>query len=193
MSSPHRYSEDNSERDEFDRLLRRALQGLAGKQEPPERVWNGIRAALEKDKGPPRRFLTSWLSVAVQPAMTLLLVMLGAVGLGILLNTEAVYRSAPAPAPSLAMDYVAELPVPVDLVKFDDEAELRSLKAVFEPGGIREPDAQPASQPPVSVPRDPFPNVLSPEGRALLAELALRRVAVEERTLLHSGPYRWDR
>lgn len=193
MDSPCHYSEDNSERDEFDRLLRRALHRLVGEQEPPERVWKGIRTALEKDKTASRRFRPSWLSLAVQPAMAFLLVMLGAIGLRVFLNGENVHRSSPAPSPSLTMDYVVEPSVPVALVKYDDQAELRSLKTLPQSRGTHEPDAQRASPLPVAVPRDPMPNVLSPEGRALMAEITLRRLAVEERALLHSGPYRWYR
>jgi hypothetical protein len=59
--------------------------------------------------------------------------------------------------------------------------------------GIQLPKRGPADQSPLAVPRDPSPNVLSPTGRALIAELSLERRIVEDRIRRHSGPYQWSR
>jgi len=72
-----------------------------------------------------------------------------------------------------------------------DAGELGAMEPVRT--GMHLPDAGPADQPALVVPRDPTPNVLSPEGRALMAELSLKRLIVEERIRQHSGPYQWSR
>jgi hypothetical protein len=86
MNSPKPYANHEVNCDELDCLVRRALKAMVSGQEPPERVWKRIGLVLERDKSPPRQSRMPWLSLAVQPALTLLLVMLGGIGLGRLLN-----------------------------------------------------------------------------------------------------------
>jgi len=81
MNSPNPFPQDESGCDELDRLIQKALKTL-NQQVPPERVWKRIKVELEKDKSPPRELQTTWLSLMLQPALTLLLVVLGAIALG---------------------------------------------------------------------------------------------------------------
>jgi hypothetical protein len=94
MSSTDSCPQAEQERDELDCLARRALKTLMSGQEPPERVWKRIKLALEKDRSPPQRFPLPWLSLSMQPILTLLLVMLGGIGLQTLLNPVDVRNSS---------------------------------------------------------------------------------------------------
>jgi hypothetical protein len=228
MSSSNPNFQDESSSDELDRLVRNALQSLVSNQSPPDRVWRRIKAELEKDKSSPRRFQAPWLPMVMQPALTILLAVLGVMGLRVLSNPYDI-RISPSPgsSPPVATVYLDEELASLTVATFQDKVELRSLKASPACPSSRcgtraqHTDAEPATQPTVVVPRDPIPNVLSPEGRALMAELALqrvvvvprdptpnvlspegraliaelssRRLAVEERQRKHSGQYQWHR
>jgi hypothetical protein len=220
MSSPNPCPQPETSYDELDRLVQGALKAL-NQHVPPERVWKRIRAELKKDEAPPRRVQTTWLPLIVQPALTLLVVALGAIALRALpdpFDIRAPSSSDPSPAATTYVEQDLNLLAQATL---DDKADLHSLSkptltsspphpqapAVRRPapgagelgamGPIRTspplPDARPGDQPPVVIPRDPSPNVLSPEGRALIADLTLQRFALEERQRKHSGPYQWHR
>ena len=224
MNSPNLFPQDESGCDELDRLIRRALKAL-NQQVPPARVWKRIRAELDKDKSPPRRLQTTWLSLMLQPALTILVVVLGAIALGKLSDPSDIQiKPSPDSPTPLATVYAEEELTALALAMLQDKDELRLVKTLSKPSpagspsgapaqavarlatgagelGAIEPvragmhltDAGPADQPPLIVPRDPIPNVLSPEGRALMAELSLRHRAVEDQQRKHSGPYEWHR
>ncbi len=193
MNSARPHFEDKIVNDPLDRLVRRALAARVSDRQPPDRVWGRIKRALENEQAPPHRFKTRWSPRLVQAVVTLLLVLIGGAGLHTFLNPVHVRRSTPTPLPYMSMVNVEEPSVTQALVMFDDRAQLRLLKAYPRSRQESQPDTEPAGQPPLAVPRDPTPNVLSPEGRALMAEISLRRLAVEEQSRIHSGPYRWSR
>lgn len=73
MSSRKPLSEDD-----LDHLVRRTLQNQAGSAQPPAHVWQQIRAGLEEEKVPPRRFrVIGWSALAMQAAIILLLITAG--------------------------------------------------------------------------------------------------------------------
>lgn len=187
MNSPKPYPED-----ELDHLVRGALKAQVSDQDPPDHVWKRIKLELEADKAPPpRRFRVRWSPVVVQAALTLLLAMLGGVGLQTLLSPDGARYPTRAPSPSVTtVDVVEERLAPPALAMLDDRAELRSLKTLSKQNPVHQTDIEPASQPPVVIPRDAPPNIYSPEGRALMAELSWPP-EVEGQNRLHSGPYRW--
>ena len=187
MSSTNPHSENTSDRSELERLVRRALKAQVGGQKPPERVWKRIKLELERDKSPLRRFQMRWSPVAVQAVLTLLVIMLGGIGLRTLSNPDDVRHSSHTPLASVTAVYVEERSDPPALAMLQDKDELRSLKALSKPG-----TGGPADQPPVVVPGDVTSNVLNPEGPALTAGLP-RPPGVEKRDHLHSGPYQWFR
>ena len=224
MNSPKPFPQDESGYDELDRLVQRALKALVCEQSPPERVWKRIKEELEQKKSSPRRFQTSWLPLVIQPALTISLIVLGAIGLQIASTPHDIRApSSSGPSPPVATAYVEEDLTSLALAMLQDKAELRLAKSLSRPPassssrsqaravarpatgagelgamepvrtGMHLPDAGPADQPPLVVPRDPTPNVLSPEGRALMAELSLKRLIVEDRLRQHSGPYQWSR
>jgi hypothetical protein len=161
----------------------------------------------------------------LQPALTILVVVLGAIALGKLSDPSDIQiKPSPDSPTPLATVYVEEELTALALAMLQDKDELRLVKTLSKPSpagspsgapaqavarlatgagelGAIEPvragmhltDAGPADQPPLIVPRDPIPNVLSPEGRALMAELSLRHRAVEDQQRKHSGPYEWHR
>ncbi len=230
MSPPDPYSQAGAVYDELDRLVQRALKALVYKQNPPERVWKRIKVELEKDKSSPSRFQMSWLPLVIQPALTISLIVLGAIGLQIASTSHDIQQalsqalSSPSPSPPVATVHAEEDLNALALAMLQDKTELRLAKSLSKPSpagsaprpqayavarpatnagelgamepvraGMQRPDAEPADQPPLKVPRDPSPNVLSPEGRALMAELSLQRLAIEDRQRQHSGPYQWHR
>lgn len=81
MNTANPIPKDEAGCDDFDRLVRNALQALVSNQTPPERVWKQVKARLEKGQGPPHRFQTPWLPMLIQPALVLLLLGLGGVAL----------------------------------------------------------------------------------------------------------------
>ena len=230
MSSPNLYPQSEAAQfetgyNELDRLVQRALRALVCEQRPPERVWKRIKAELEQEKSSPNRFQISWLPLVLQPALTISLIVLGAIGLQILSTPHDIRApSPPGQSPPVATVYAEEDLTSVALAMLQDKAELRLAKtlsksslsgppsrpqahAVARPAtssgelgavepvrtGIQLSKTGPADQPPLVVPRDPFPNVSSPEGRALMAELSLERLIVEDRIRRHSNPYEWSR
>ncbi len=225
MSSLNLYPQAEASYDELDRLVQRALKALMCEQNPPERVWKRIKEELEQEKSSPHRFQISWLPLVMQPALTISLIVLGAIGLQIVSAPHDIRApSSPGPSPPMATVYVEEDLTSVALAMLQDKAELRLVKTLSNPSpagspsrpqanvvarpatsagelgamepvraGMHLPDAEPADSSPLVVPRDPFPNVLSPEGRALMADLSLRHLAVEDRQRKHSGPYQWHR
>lgn len=226
MSPPKPYSQAEAVYDELDRLVQRALKALVYEQNPPERVWKRIKVELEKEKSSPSQFQMSWLPLVIQPALTISLILLGAIGLQIASTPHDIQQalSSPSPSPPVATVYAEEELNALALAMLQDKAELRLAKSLSKPSpassasrpqayavarpatnagelgamepvraGMYLPDAEPADQPPLIVPRDPSPNVLSPEGRALMAELSLQRLAIEDRQRQHSGPYQWHR
>jgi hypothetical protein len=188
MISPDQFSKDETSFDELDHLVRRALQALVARQEPPERVWRLIRREMERDEGPPRRTQMPWLPLVLQPALTLLIVALGGITLWVVLHPEAVHTLPFASSPPVAVVYVDEGAAFSATAAFQDKDELRSLKMLSNPSSGRQIGFEPANQPTLIMPRDPAPNVLSPEGHAPAAESSRRRPAVEDRRGLHSGP-----
>lgn len=224
MSSPSPHPQAEANYDELDRLVQRALKALVCKQSPPERVWKRIKEELEQEKSSPRRFQMSWLPLVIQPALTISLIVLGAIGLQMASTPHDIRTpSSSSPSPPVATVYVEEDLTSLALAMLQDKADLRLAKSLSRPpassssrsqahavarpatgagelgaiepvrAGMHLPDTGPADQPPLVVPRDPTPNVLSPEGRALMAELSLKRLIVEERIRQHSGPYQWSR
>ena len=193
MNSARPHFEDKIVCDPLDRLVRRALVAQVSGRQPPDRVWGRIKAVLEQEQAPPRRFKTRWSPMLIQAVVTLFLVLIGGVGLHALRSPINLRRLTPTPLPHVAMVNVEGPSATQALAMFDDRAELRLLKAYPRSHPESRPDAEPADQPPLAVPRDPTPNVLSPEGRALMVEITQRRLAVEEQSRIHSGPYQWSR
>ena len=153
----------------------------------------------------------------VQAALTLMLVVVGGIGLQTLRSPIDIRYPTRAPLPSATTTNVEQPLVSPAPVMVDDEAQLRSLTARFpsepsfgqwavvddqaqlrslrtppNPSAARQIDNESASQPPVWVPPDAPPNVFSPEGQALLAELSWPP-PVEEQTGPRSGAYAWFR
>ncbi len=183
MSLPNRYPED-----ELDHLVRGAIKARVSGTEPPDRVWKQIKAELQSDQTPPpRRYRVSWSSLVTQAALTLLLVMIGGIAL---LGPNSLRNSFFDVSPSGTIAYVEEQPASSGVLMFDDEAELRSLKAGFRPLAESQPDAEPNDRPPVKASRDVPPNMLRLEERALEAESSLPLI-VEVQNPLRSGPYPW--
>jgi hypothetical protein len=185
MNSREPYSED-----ELSHLVRGALKARVSGQSPPDRVWKQIRQELEVDQPPPSRVRMPWSPVVLQAALTMLLAVLGGVGLQTLLNTGDVGYPTRVPAPSASVVQM-EVPSASPVLAMDqDKDELRLLRAVPQPSPEQQVDNQAASQPPISVPRDAPPNVNSPEGRALKSEIS-GPPEIAEHYPLRGGPYPW--
>ena len=183
MSLPNPHPED-----ELDHLVRGALRTRAGGKEPPDRVWKQIKSELQTDQAPPPpRPRVAWSPLGLQVALTLLLVMLGGVGLRTLVGPNGLRDSFYETSPSGTVAYVRESVAPA-MTAFDDKAELRSLRADL---GSR-PASQPDNLAPIAVPRDVPPNVLFTEGRGLSSEPSLSLI-VNEQNPIRSGPYPWYR
>lgn len=188
MSSFNPYSED-----ELDNLVRDALQARVSGQEPSDRVWERIKTEMEADKSPPPRELRlSWPPIAVQVALTLLLVMFGSLGLQTLLSSGSEGGLSRDIASSGTGIYLEEGSASPPIAMLQDMAELRSLKARLRPRPTSEPDAESNSRPPIWVPRDAPPNALVREGPVLKSEPSLSLV-VKEQNAPRSGPYPWYR
>lgn len=185
MNSHNPYSED-----ELDPLVRGALKARVSGLEPPDRVWTQIKGELEAEQPPPRRSQVAWSPLAVQAALTLLLVMLGGFGLRTLLDPGYIRFSSGDVSPSQTIAYVGEQPASSDVPIFDDEAELRSLKAGFRPRPESRPDAEPNDRPSVTASPDVPPNMLRLEERVFEHERSLPLI-VEVQHSLRGGPYPW--
>jgi hypothetical protein len=185
MSLPNRYPEDD-----LDHLVRGALEAQVSGKEPPDRVWKQIKAELQTDGSPPpRRYRASWSPLVIQAALTLLLVMIGGIAL---LGPSSLRDSFYDMSPSGTVAYVADGSIPPGVTMFDDEAELRSLKADFGSRPAVQPDTEPVSPPPVVIPRDVPRNVLFSEGRVTESEPSLS-LTVKGQNPTRSGPYPWYR
>lgn len=114
MISPNPYPQPEAPQpeagyDELDRLVQRALKALVCEQHPPERVWKRIRVELEQEKSTPNRFQISWLPLVLQPALTMSLIVLGAIGLQISSTPHDIRTSSrPSLTPPVATDYVED-------------------------------------------------------------------------------------
>jgi hypothetical protein len=128
MSSPDSCPKAEQDRDELDCLARRALKTLMSGQEPPERVWKRIKLALDKDRSPPQRFPLPWLSLSMQPILTLLLVMLGAIGLQTLLNPVDVRNSSYDPLSVVATVDIGDRSASSNPTVISEEQDLYLLK-----------------------------------------------------------------
>jgi hypothetical protein len=182
MSSPNPFSED-----ELDHLVRGALQARVSGQEPPERVWERIKLELEADQSPPPcRVRASWSPLIVQAALTLLLVMLGGVGLGRLLYSDYVLNSCQEPLSPVATIHVERRSAPSDGTTAAEEPDLHLLKAQYR--AALQLDAERRSRLPLRVPPDAPPHPLSPEGRLLAYELSTSPRPVTESNLVIGGP-----
>ena len=183
MNSPNPFPED-----ELDHLVRGALRTRAGAKEPPDRVWKQIKSELQTDQTPPPpRPRVAWSPLGLQVALTLLLVMLGGVGVRTLLGPSSLRDSFYRTSPSGTVAYMRESVAPA-ITAFDDKAELRSLRADL---GSR-PAYQLDNAPPIAIPRDVPPNALFTGGRALNPEPSLSLI-VNEQNPIRSGPYPWYR
>jgi hypothetical protein len=92
------------------------------KQSPPERVWKRIKVELEKEKSSSNRFQISWFSLVLQPALTVWLIILGAIGLQISsIPHDTHTQSSPSLTPPVAADYVQEDLTPIALAMLQDK------------------------------------------------------------------------
>ena len=186
MSSPKPYPED-----ELDHLVRGALEAQVSGKEPPNRVWKQIKAELQTDGSPPsRQSRVSWSALAIQAALTLVLVMIGGIGLQTVLDPDYVHYSSRDVSLSQTMAYVEEQSGSPDVPMFDDEAELRSLKAGLRSRPESQPDAHPNDRPPVTASPDVPPNMSRQEERAF-GSRSLLPLIVEVQDPLRGGPYPW--
>ena len=185
MSLPNRYPED-----ELDHLVRGAIRAQVSGTEPPDRVWKQIKAELQTDQPPPpRRYRISWSPLAIQAALTLLLVMIAGIAL---LGSNSLRNSFFDVSPPGTIAYVDDGSISSGVMTFDDEAELRSLKADFTSRPATQPDTELSGYLPVVIPRDVPPNVLFTEGRMIEYEPSLSRI-IKEQNPTRSGPYPWYR
>ena len=184
MSSPNSYPED-----ELDLLMRGALKARVGGKEPPDRVWKQIQSGLQASQPPPPpRPRIAWSPLGLQVALTLVLFMLGGVGLRSLLEPSSHQDSVYDAPPSGTVAYVGERSDSPAVAFFDDGAELRSLRADLS----SRPASEPENIPPIAIPRDVPPNVLFSEGHMPHAEPSSLLI-VNEQNPIRSGPYPWYR
>ncbi|MEJ2555305.1 MAG: hypothetical protein P8186_03560 [Anaerolineae bacterium] len=184
MSLPNPYSDD-----ELERLVRRTLDARVSGHEPPEHVWKQIKLELESEKSPqPRRFRMGWLPLAVQSALTLLLVMLGGLGLQTLLDVDEVRDPSRNSLPSVATVYVDEDLASPGLV-ISDEDDLRLLKNRSNSPSASRTDTGSNDNPPLKVLPDVPPRSLRPEGRSLEPEPSTLFDSANERRLVFGGPF----
>jgi hypothetical protein len=189
MNSPNRYPED-----EMDNLVRGAVRARVSGQEPPDRVWERIKLELEAEESPApeRQSRIAWSPLVAQVALTLMLVLLGGIGLGTLLGPDDALNPTRDMTPSQTVAYVANNSSALSAASLRDQAELRLLKTRWNPHPVSQPQTA-EENPPIWIPRDAPPNVFSPEGRALKSELTVWHLSAEEQNRLHGGPYPWYR
>lgn len=184
MSLPNPHRED-----ELDHLVRGALSARAGGKEPPDRVWKQIKSELQTDRRPPaRQPRFAWSPLAIQVALTVMLVMLGGVGLRTLLEPDSFRGNLFDVSPSGTIAYVAEASDSPTVAAFDDRAELRSLRADLS----SRPAVGRNNLSPIVVARDVPPNVLFSEDQAVDPDPSLSLI-VNEQNPIRSGPYPWYR
>jgi hypothetical protein len=183
MSLPNPYSDD-----ELERLVRRTLDARVSGHEPPEHVWKRIKLELDAEESPrPRRFRMGWLPLALQSALTLLLVMLGGLGLQTLLDVDDVRGPSRDSLPSVATVYVDEDLSSPGLV-ISDEDELRLLKNHSNSPSAFRMDMGSNDNPPLRVPPDVPPRSLRPEGRLLEPEPSSLLDSANARRPVLGGP-----
>src|SRR5574341_263214 len=174
--------------DELDGLIRGALQARAGRQEPADRVWKQIQLALATDKAPPSRVNIPWSPLVVQAALTLLLVMLGGIGLQRLSNPGGV---GPLPGDSLplapTLDF-SQPSLPVQIIGISDESDIRLLRTLSKPNAILRVETGAGDHLPLIIPQDVPPHPWSPEGRLLAAEHSVAPYTVMPGELVLGGP-----
>lgn len=184
MTSPDPRLQSEFDRDELDRLVRRALKAIVSGQEPPEHIWKRIKLELEKGQAPPRRFRTPWLTLAVQPAVALLLVMLGGIPMGqsglaqTLLGSEYVRNSTHQPLPPVIKVYVEARSVPSSVSMSAEERDLYLLKTRQRFVSRSNAESE-----------DGSPETSLLETTPLKAEPAPSPRPAKEGTLLKGGPY----
>jgi hypothetical protein len=155
---------------ELDRLIRETLQARTSGQEPPDRVWKRIQLALATDKAPSRRLSIPWSPLVVQVALTLLLVMVGGIGLQGLSNPGGVHPLPDATLP-LAPTLNASRPsLPMETIGISDESDIQLLRTLSKPKAVPRVETGANDHPPLFVPQDVPPHPWSPEGRLLAAE-----------------------
>jgi hypothetical protein len=179
--------------DELDRLVQGALKARVGGQEPPGRVWKRIERELGAGKASSRRSRRPWSPLALQTVLTLLLMMIGGVGLQTLLNADRFTTLSEDLVPSVTVMVAVESRSPSSAIVNLEEADQRLLRSLSKYSLAQSATLEPASPPPISVPRDVPPNVFSPAGRARQVELTSLTVTAEERGFPRGGPYRWYR
>jgi hypothetical protein len=185
MNSPKPYPED-----ELDELVRGALRTRVGGKEPPDRVWKQIRHELAADPTPPPRPQVAWTPLALQVALTMVLVMLGGVGLRTLLEPDGLREHFFDVSPSGILAHIGERSMAPAVTGFDDEAESRSLKAYYRPRLVTWTVAKPSDRPSVAASPLVPPNMLRQEERAFVSE-SLLPLIVEVQDSWGRGPYPW--
>ena len=186
MSSPNPYPED-----ELNHLVRGALHARVGGTEPPDRVWKQIRRELEADRRPsPARPRVAWLPLGLQVALTLLLLMLGGVGLRTVLAPDLFHSSSRETFSSGTVIYLEERSSSSREVVNADDEDVHLLKTLSRTRSVSLLQDVPSEQPPLVVPPDAPPHPSSAEGRLLAAALSPPDypVIAESRTVL-GGPY----
>jgi hypothetical protein len=168
MKSPNPYSQDD-----LDHLVRGALKARVSDQTPPDRVWDRIKLELETQKSPPpRRVTTPWSPVAVQVALTLLIVIVGGLGLRTVLDPGTLHDSSRGRLPPASVAYVDERPASPGMTVVSVEADVRLLQSLSRPDAAPQTDSKPDEHPPLMVPPDAPAHPLSPGGHLLEPESA---------------------
>ena len=186
MSSPNPYPED-----ELNHLVRGALHARVRGKEPPDRVWKQIKSELQASQTPPPRpSRVAWWPLGMQVALTLVVVMLGGVGLRTLLEPHSLRGYLFDVSPSGTIAYVGERSISPAVTGFDDEAELRSLKAGYRPRPATQTVSRPDDRPSVVASPHVPPNMLRQEEHVFVSESSLPLI-VEMQDPLGRGPYPW--
>jgi hypothetical protein len=182
-------------KDELDCLVQGALEARVSGQEPPRRVWKRIQRELKTgEQRTPRRFRSSWPYVALQAALTLLLMLMGSVGLQTLLNTASFEDNAAEELrPSVTIAYVDECTSSTDSLPISEESDVRLLRSLSRLSHERQSTSDATSAPPVIVPPDLPPRALIQEVRAHQVDLSHFGPPPEQQNQLQGGPYEWFR
>jgi hypothetical protein len=166
-----------------------------GGQEPPQRVWRRIQRELKTgEQRRSRRFRSSWPYVALQAALTLLLMLIGGAGLQTLLNSASLVEDAAHELrPSVTIAYVDERTSTTDSLPISEESDVRLLRSLSRANYEQHPASEAASAPPLVVPPDLPPRALIQEARARQVDLTRFGPPPEEQNQLQGGPYQWFR
>ena len=179
--------------DELDRLVQGALKARVSGQEPPGRVWKRIERELGAGKSSSRHSRRPWSPLALQTVLTLLLMMIGGIGLQTLLNADRFTTAPKDVVPSVTVVVAIESQNLASAIVISDEADQRLLRSLSKYSLVQPPSVEEANRPPIPVPRDVPPSAFSPAGRARQAELKSLTFMAEERGLPRGGVYRWYR